>query len=457
VLLLIGYEVTTPTQSVMDYSAIDYNSDIIKLLTEMLMGLLTFLALLIFISMSCTFGPLAIKNAWAQRQLELGKPTLEEELPQVGTVAYLLRMGPEPAGVYDGTCSTGAMMVYHIFSSCFFVSDTVVLLHLIYLLFGIAGNLVSPFFLCLHLFDLVYTSETLKNVLRAVTFNGGQLLMTSVLGFLIIYLYTILSFMYLRQNYLNDDVEGVNFCDSFLDCYMVNVREGIINGGGMGDWLQGRSIVADWGSWMARFLFDITFFLLIIIILLNIVFGIIIDTFSAMREATENAAGDMKTVCTMCGLERADLDRHGSGFDQHIKLEHNMWKYLYYAVYLLQKDPTEYTGLETYVSEMIEEEDMEFYPLEKALCMEEEEEEEDPFRLEVDEKLRDLENSTSMMKKTLADIKTEATINQAVTMGLTRSRLLVVNRMCEKMDEDNGYGGKLREMQMQRALPEQAQ
>ena len=101
----------------------------------------------------------------------------------------------------------------------------------------------------------------------------------------------------------------------------------------MGDYLQPRAAPSQhFASYMGRFCFDLSYFILVIIVLLNIIFGIIIDTFSALREATETAAADMKTVCTMCGLERADLDRNGSGFDQHIKLEHNMWKYLAYVV-----------------------------------------------------------------------------------------------------------------------------
>ena len=222
-------------------------------------------------------------------------------------------------------------MVYHIFSSCFFVSDTVVLLHLVYLLFGIGGNLISPFFICFHLLDLVYTSEILKNVLRAVTFNGQQLMMTAMLAWLLIWLYTIIAFNMLRQNFLNDDLQGERMCDTLLDCFLITTREGLINGGGMGDYLQPRA-VSDIATYLGRFVFDLTYFVLIIIVLLNIIFGIIIDTFSAMREATETAAADMKNVCTMCGLERSHLDRNGSGFEQHIKSEHNMWKYSFYMV-----------------------------------------------------------------------------------------------------------------------------
>jgi len=446
-LLLTTFKVTAPRGTTLNYAYeegyffggaadVDYDDENIRLVVQICMAVLTCFALLIFISMSVTFGPLAIKNAWAQRWLELGKPTTEEELPAIGTVAYLLRMGPEAAGVYDGSCTQGAMLVYHIFSSCYLLSNTVVLIHLMYLLCAICGNLVSPFFICIHMLDLVYTSEMLKNVLRAVTFNGEGLLMTSMLTLLLIWIYSIIAFTMIRQNYINDDLQGEKLCETLLDCFMVTTREGLIHGGGMGEWFQPRTLGGGdhFASYMGRFFFDLSFFILIIIVLLNIIFGIIIDTFSALREATETAAADMKTVCTMCGLERADLDRKGSGFDEHIKLEHNMWKYLAYVVYIDQKDQNDYTGLESYVSEMIEEEDMNFYPLDKALCMEEEEEEVDPFRLELDERQIQLQEDAQMMNKSLADLRDDNTTNHENTMVLVKQELDLLKSIFDEIE-----------------------
>ena len=36
-------------------------------------------------------------------------------------------------------------------------------------------------------------------------------------------------------------------------------------------------------------------------------------------------------------------------FETHIKEEHNMWHYLYFIVLVKVKDPTEFTGPESYV------------------------------------------------------------------------------------------------------------
>ena len=41
----------------------------------------------------------------------------------------------------------------------------------------------------------------------------------------------------------------------------------------------------------------------------------------------------------------------GTGFENHIKNDHNMWKYLYFLVYLKERDFDDYSGGESYVFE----------------------------------------------------------------------------------------------------------
>ena len=53
------------------------------------------------------------------------------------------------------------------------------------------------------------------------------------------------------------------------------------------------------------------------------------------------------------GLERSSFDNKSVTFEDHINSEHNMWHYLYFIVLTKVKDPTEFTGPESYVSEMI--------------------------------------------------------------------------------------------------------
>ena len=53
------------------------------------------------------------------------------------------------------------------------------------------------------------------------------------------------------------------------------------------------------------------------------------------------------------GLERSSFDNSSTSFEDHCKREHNMWHYLFFIVLLNVKDPTEYSGPESYVSSMI--------------------------------------------------------------------------------------------------------
>jgi len=53
------------------------------------------------------------------------------------------------------------------------------------------------------------------------------------------------------------------------------------------------------------------------------------------------------------GLNRSAFDNKTVSFEEHIKSEHNMWHYLYFIVLVKVKDPTEFTGPESYVYAMV--------------------------------------------------------------------------------------------------------
>ena len=47
------------------------------------------------------------------------------------------------------------------------------------------------------------------------------------------------------------------------------------------------------------------------------------------------------------------FDNKNVTFEEHIRSEHNMWHYLYFIVLIKVKDPTEFTGPESYVHQMV--------------------------------------------------------------------------------------------------------
>ena len=98
--------------------------------------------------------------------------------------------------------------------------------------------------------------------------------------------------------------------------------------------------------------------------LLNIIFGIVIDTFAQQRDLQNQIKDNMENVCFICGIDRNSFDRkHPHGYDYHITHEHNVWHYLSFLIHLRTKRQTEFTGPESYVAEMLEAQDLSFFPI----------------------------------------------------------------------------------------------
>jgi len=120
--------------------------------------------------------------------------------------------------------------------------------------------------------------------------------------------------------------------------------------------------------------FNLSFFVIIIIIILNVVFGIILDTFGELRDERAAIEEDIRSTCFVCSLPNETFQRQALGFNHHIKFDHNMWKYLYFFVYLDIKDNDEYTFIEEYVARQKEANNNDFFPILRAICLEKSEE-----------------------------------------------------------------------------------
>ena len=66
-----------------------------------------------------------------------------------------------------------------------------------------------------------------------------------------------------------------------------------------------------------------------------------------------NFVNDRDMTFCVLGLDRSAFDNKSVSFEEHCTQEHNMWHYLYFIVLVKVKDPTEFTGPESYVYTMI--------------------------------------------------------------------------------------------------------
>ncbi|XP_042858800.1 inositol 1,4,5-trisphosphate receptor-like [Penaeus japonicus] len=158
-----------------------------------------------------------------------------------------------------------------------------------------------------------------------------------------------------------------NACSSLLMCIVTTLNHGLRSGGGIGDILRPPSTAENY--FVPRVIYDLLFFFIVIIIVLNLIFGVIIDTFADLRSEKQNSEEILKNSCFICGLKRASFDNKAVNFEDHIKREHNMWHYLYFYVQVNVKDPTEFTGPESYVYTLVKEKDLNWFPRMRAMSL----------------------------------------------------------------------------------------
>lgn len=117
---------------------------------------------------------------------------------------------------------------------------------------------------------------------------------------------------------------------------------------------------------------------------MNVIFGIIIDTFGALRDETSARMQYMKDTSFISSLVRADVDKEmhdrfgvSNGFTHLEEKQQNRWSYLNYLFYLELKwqasAGTDYSGIETYVRSKLDQGDVNWLPIERCKMLDAEE------------------------------------------------------------------------------------
>ena len=88
---------------------------------------------------------------------------------------------------------------------------------------------------------------------------------------------------------------------------------------------------------------------MVTIVLLNCVFGIMLDTFAYLRGQQEKRQRLMDNFCFICCEERAEFESQ-LAFRVHWQHEHNLMDYCYYCFHVLNKAPGQRDGFEVHVA-----------------------------------------------------------------------------------------------------------
>lgn len=134
--------------------------------------------------------------------------------------------------------------------------------------------------------------------------------------------------------------------------------------------------------------------------------GITIDTFVSLRKKLEARIEDTEQKCFICGIEKNTFNRtlDRNAFKQHIKFDQNLWNYIYFIIYVWEQDKDDDDGLETYVRRCIVNNDLTWFPLNKAIRLTQHQEKGDVTSLKFRFR-KDMEKTESMLQNRMLEVK----------------------------------------------------
>lgn len=215
---------------------------------------------------------------------------------------------------------------------------------LLHILFSFMGMVHNPVWVTLQLILMVNISQTAKDVARSVSQHAGQLITTFVLALCFIFIFAAVLLVNFQSEFAEDYTTLV--CDRLVYCFIDAVNYGFRMGGGLGD-LQ-AVFNRNHENYAALTIFQLLAFIIINVIFLNVIFGIIIDTFSALREEAQLRKDDTDNVCFICGFTNVDFSKKNADFDVHLTEEHDPWKYVNFIYHMKKTGISELNGLEQF-------------------------------------------------------------------------------------------------------------
>jgi len=269
-------------------------------------------------------------------------------------------------------CTNARLVLAFLSTTAYAIAvDVTLMVRLAFVAFAVCGAIVyrGERFFIIHLIQVVLQNKGLMDVLRAVTQNGKQLMLTLMLLTIVIWMFAVIG-TEMEYAMITEDGADRTLCTTPGHCWLEIVNS--LATGDVGDLLMHRPRShshTDWHTYLAVWSYQFLLFVIVVIILLNVVFGIIIDTFSELRGEKAAKKNHMENTCFICGVDRFTFDTKGDGFAPHVARDHNMWTYLAMMIHVREKEPTEYNGWETYVAERMEAKDTSFMPRNNALVL----------------------------------------------------------------------------------------
>lgn len=225
------------------------------------------------------------------------------------------------------------------------------------------------FLFTIQLLSILKFLKTIREIFIAFSTRIKQVIIMIFLLVIIVYFFSNIAFFYLANefNISNDDqTSTLNPCTSLIECFIFHFKDGIMNGGGIGDVLSEKSWGKDLKNYFQRWFFDFFFFLICILLLLNMINGIIVNAFVDIRKKDEEYEYESKEKCFICSLTKNDFQIKNISFKNHILNEHQVKSYVHYLIYLKFTQDADLDEDNLYIKNAINEKNFSVFPFQST-------------------------------------------------------------------------------------------
>ena len=218
------------------------------------------------------------------------------------------------------------------------------------------------------LLPILFINKTLKNIMISIQLNYRQFTLTLCLAFIIMYIFSNVYFFFLNSDFYAElNYYSDNYCKTLIFSFLNALDNGLRARGGLGDSAKRISFLKNKKHYIIRLILDDTFFLLIVIIMIDMVFGIIINSFDDLRHRNQKFHKDKKNYCYICHSNRDSLEKIRINFKEHVKKTHYLWNYVEYMISLKMKDIHDLNDVNQYIREKIDKKDITWLPTYKDI------------------------------------------------------------------------------------------
>jgi len=209
--------------------------------------------------------------------------------------------------------------------------------------------------------DFFCQSSSLQTVLSGIVAPAQPLLMTFLGAGIVAFVYAAIGTHYFRRDFNHYCDENIFVCTESI-LYM-STRAGII---GLSSMME--NVMPEDDSWYGRMTYDISYFVVFGIMLLNTIVALIVDSFQTQRREAGARERVLETQSFISCIDRKTIETVAQqagiadGFDYHETYQQHKWDYMAFLFQLYEKDAQDYTGPEQEIRGCVDNNDVTWLP-----------------------------------------------------------------------------------------------